>query len=156
WPSCSSRNLQRGEMIFQNLRHLLRRDAAEAAIGGKAELRQRTARGGKALLEVRHRMNEPEIDAGGADLEALERRIEVVVGAVECRDVHPVHAPAGGGDRGVDEIDGAAEILRLEARPAAEGAEAEVEAECDLIRQFLRQPPDRRDMHRDVALAGND
>jgi hypothetical protein len=55
--------LERGEVIFQNLRQLLGRDAAEAAIRRESERGQELARDCKALFEACHAMNEPEIDA---------------------------------------------------------------------------------------------
>src|SRR5262245_37825632 len=66
--------------------------------------------------------------------------------------MHPIDPPAGRGDLGVDEIDGAPEIVRGKARPAPERAEAEMETECDVVRQSPGKPSDRRDMGRDIAL----
>src|SRR5262245_46270042 len=74
------RQLQRREMVIQNFWHFLRRNATEAAIGCKTEVRQRPARGGKPLLEAGHAVNEPEIDPRLADLQSAERRVEVIVG----------------------------------------------------------------------------
>jgi len=52
--------------------------------------------------------------------------------------VNPIDAAAGRLDRRIGEIDGRSERLGRESRPAAEGAEAEVEAERDAVGQQLR------------------
>ena len=53
---------------------------------------------------------------------------------------------------GVDEIDRAREIVGRERRPAAEGAEAEMEAERDVRGDHLRKPRNLRDVGLNLKL----
>src|SRR5690349_11860061 len=116
-------------MVGENRRQLRWRQAAKAAIGAEAELREILARDREPLRERVHAVDGAEIDARALRREARERGEERIVAAVEHRQVDPVDPPAGRGDERVGEPHRLAEIVRHEARPPAERAEAEVIAE---------------------------
>src|SRR5437868_11917118 len=75
WP-CLAGGLDRLQMLVEHHRHLGWRDAAEAAIGRKPELRQEFPRQRDALLEAIHMMDDAEIDPRAARLEVFQRRKE--------------------------------------------------------------------------------
>src|SRR5579862_10058485 len=80
------------KMIFQNRRHLVGRNAPEATIAGHAEVRQVLARGGNAILEAVHVMDDAEIDSRAPGPQVFQRSEECLTGIVEHRDMDPVDA----------------------------------------------------------------
>src|SRR5262245_32350928 len=140
------------EVVRQNIRQFGGRQASEPAISTQTEYRQVPARHRDPLREPRHIVDRAEVDTRRAGLEVLQRREESLVAAVEHRDVHPIHPPAGGGDATVCKFDRLPEVVGLEARPAAERAEAEVVAERDLVRDVRREVAHLRQVTLDRAL----
>ena len=66
--------------------------------------------------------------------QSFERREKRVVRSAERRQMQEIDAATGGRNRRVQQHDGAAEIGRLARWPAAQGAEAAVIPERDLLR----------------------
>src|SRR5205823_5570622 len=80
------------EVIRQHLWQLLRRRAAEAAIGAQPEIRREPANDRQPFAEAVHAVDHPEVEAGVAAFETGERGIERVVRAVEGGNMNPVDA----------------------------------------------------------------
>src|SRR5712691_6028792 len=142
------------EMIGQYPAKLGDRKPPEAAIGPKAELGKIFPRDLQPLPETLHVVDRAEIDARARRSEVLQGREERIIGAVEHGDVDEIHVPAGRRDESVGELYRATEIFRLEPRPAAEGAEAEVIAERDIGRNLRGEIPDLAQVPLDRVLGG--
>jgi hypothetical protein len=116
-------------MLVQDIPQFRRRLPAEAAIRAKTELEQIFAGYRNPFLEPRHVMDCSKINTGALRPKVAQRRKELVIAAVQDGNVNPVYGPPGGFNKGVSKFHGLAEIIWLEPRPPAEGAEVKMIAE---------------------------
>jgi hypothetical protein len=139
-------------MIFQYLVQLARRRPAETTIGGQAEVGQELSRNRQPLVEGRHAVDNADVNTRPVRIELGKRGIERVIGAIERGDVNPVHAASGCSDRGIGQINGAAQVVWRKPRPATERAKTEMESKRYVGWNFLGQTINRRHVGCDLAL----
>ena len=115
-------------MVVHDTRYSCRLLPSEAAIRRNAEFRQKLLGQREPLFEGRHVVNEAEKHARAVKPKRSQWPVEFLFQRVQRRYVNPVHPALGFRDGGVGQRDRLAERIRRKPRPAAEGAEAEVDA----------------------------
>ena len=126
-------------MLIQDILQLGRRLPAEAAIRAQAEFRQIFARDRDPLLEPRHIVNRAKINASTLRAKVAQRRKELVIAAIEDRNMYPVDLSPGCLNERIGKFYGLAEIVRLEPRPSTKCAEAKMIAKRNVSRNVRRQ-----------------
>jgi hypothetical protein len=100
-------------------------------------------------------VDDAQVDARAFDVELCQRCVKGLVHGIACRDMDPVDNAARRRDRGIDKLYRAPQVGGRKRRPAAESAEAEVEAQLHRIGNGLGQSFDRRHACPNVGLGGD-